>query len=87
MPSTHIDIPYFAIVYASIQQTSSKPSTVFFLARLLPAWSLNHLGVMYNGGDRVRMCGFLDFLRYGMASFELEKVDLSAFVRLFARLL
>jgi hypothetical protein len=37
----------------------------------VPTLFLNHFGFKLNGGDKFKMCGFLLFSKYGMASFEL----------------
>lgn len=56
IPSTHIDIPYLAIVYAT--------------------WPENQWGCMFKGGDKLRMCGLLDFNKYGKHTFETKNVPL-----------
>ena len=56
IPKTHIDIPYFAIVYAR--------------------WFENHFAFIFKGGERLRICGFLAFIRKGAQYLETKNVPL-----------
>lgn len=85
IPRTHIDMPYFAIVYAENKRKEGKNDTLlhsmmddsWLLDELqrLPVWFLNQTGLRLRGGARLRMWGLRLFSRWGMTILDLTDIN------------
>src|SRR6476660_9600399 len=56
----------------SFLNSSAHPSAIrliLYLLRVYARWDLNHRISKFSGGERVRMCAFVDFFRRGRAYF------------------